>query len=195
MYVSAKPERQRNLFRAGCRSAVRALPCAHIDRARTPTEGRTACPTLCFYIQDNDVHGGVRKRAAALHRFLGLSLRSARGRRASTEGRSVGKALPHFQSEPYISGRLFAYNIHAAACMFRQSPNAKGSAESRSALVFLYSRQRCSRRHANACRLSASFSWTFAVAPLVAAPRLLKGRRRGRARADFRIEPYARCAV
>ena len=35
-----------------------------------------------------------------------------------------------------------------------------------------------------ACRRSASFSWTFGVAPLVAAPRLLKGRRRGRARAD-----------
>ena len=90
------------VFRAGCRSAVRALPCADIDRARTPAEGRSYCPTL-------------------------------------------------------------------------------GS---------LYSRQRCSRRHAQACRRSASFSWTFAVAPLVAAPRLLEGRRRGRARADFRIEPY-----
>ncbi len=91
-----------HIFRAGCRSAVRALPCADIDRARTPAEGRSYCPTL-------------------------------------------------------------------------------GS---------LYSRQRCSRRHAQACRRSASFSWTFAVAPLVAAPRLLEGRRRGRARADFRIEPY-----
>ena len=75
---------------------MRALPCAYIDRARTPTEGRTACPTLCFYIQDNDVHGGVRKRAAALHRFLGLSLRSAHSRRASIYGRSVGKAILRF---------------------------------------------------------------------------------------------------
>ena len=41
-----------------------------------------------------------------------------------------------------------------------------------------------------ACRRSASFSWTFAVAPLAAAPRLLKGRRRGGAHADFHSEPY-----
>ena len=104
---SAKPSfasRASHIFRAGCRSAVRALPCAHIDRARTPTEGRTACPTLCFYIQDNIIRKTLR------------------------------------------------------VC-------------------------------------SVMFSWTFAVAPLVAAPRLLKGRRRGRARADFRIEPYAHCAV
>ena len=72
-------------FRAGCRSAIYVLPHIYFDRARTPTEGRSYCPTLCFYIQDNDVHGGVRKRAAALHRFLGLLLlrtANARQRRA-----------------------------------------------------------------------------------------------------------------
>ena len=64
---------------------MRALPCADIDRARTPKEARRAAPRLGFYIQDNDVHGGVRKRAAALHRFLGLLLlrtANARQRRA-----------------------------------------------------------------------------------------------------------------
>ena len=143
------------------------------------------------------------------------------------------------------SGRLFASNKHAPACLFRQSPNAKGSAESRSALGFLWSRQQCSRRAAAlhrflglslrscfapvvclqhtrfrvhvsakrerqrkrgeplrawvlmvkttmfaACRRSASFSWTFGVAPLVAALRLLKGRSVGKALPHFHNEPY-----
>ena len=62
-------------------------------------------------------------------------------------------------------------------------------------LAFLYSRQRCSRRRAQACRRSASFSWTFTVAPLAAAPRLLNGRSVGKAILRFHSEPYARCAV
>ena len=37
----------------------------------------------------------------------------------------------------HVSRRLFASNIHATAYMFRQSANAKGSAESRSALGVL----------------------------------------------------------
>ena len=41
-----------------------------------------------------------------------------------------------------------------------------------------------------ACRRSASFSWTFAVAPLVAAPRLLEGRSVGKALPRFHSEPY-----
>ena len=76
------------------------------------------------------------------------------------------------------SGRLFAYSAHASACALRQSPNANGSAESRSALVFLYSRQHHSQ---TLCVCSVMFSWTFAVAPLAAAPRLLKGRSVGKA--------------
>ena len=86
-----------------------------------------------------------------------------------------------------ISGRLFACSVHASACALRQSPNANGRSDSLSDLIFLYSRQ----HHSQTLRVcSVMFSWTFGVAPLVAAPRLLKGRRRGRAHADFRSEPY-----
>ena len=81
-----------------------------------------------------------------------------------------------------ISGRLFASGAYASACALRQSPNANGSAESRSALGSLYSRQ----HHSQTLRVcSVMFSWTFGVAPLAAAPRLLKGRRRGRALPHF----------
>ena len=52
------------------------FPRVCFGKARTPTEARRAAPRLGFYRQDNDVHGGVHERAAALHRFLGLSLRS-----------------------------------------------------------------------------------------------------------------------
>ena len=55
--TSAKPERQRNLFRAGCRSAIYVLPHIYFDRARTPTEARRAAPRLGLYIQDNNVRG------------------------------------------------------------------------------------------------------------------------------------------
>ena len=74
--------------------------------------------------------------------------------------------------------------------MSRQSPNANGRSVILPDLMFLYSRQRCSRRRAQACRRSASFSWTFGVAPLVAAPRLLKGRSVGKALPHFHSEPY-----
>ena len=47
-----------------------------------------------------------------------------------------------------ISRRLLTCNTYAPAYMFRSSANANGSAESRSARMFLYSRQRCSRRRA-----------------------------------------------
>ena len=86
-----------------------------------------------------------------------------------------------------LSGRLFASNKHAPACLFRQSPNANGSAESRSALGSLYSRQHHSQ---TLCVCSVMFSWTFAVAPLAAAPRLLKGRSVGKALPHFHSEPY-----
>ncbi len=43
-------------------------------RQSANAKGRSVIlPDLIFYIQDNDVHGGVHERAAALHRFLGLS--------------------------------------------------------------------------------------------------------------------------
>ena len=86
-----------------------------------------------------------------------------------------------------ISGRLFAYSAHASACALRQSPNANGRSDSLSDLMFLYSRQ----HHSQTLRVcSVMFSWTFAVAPLVAAPRLLKGRSVGKALPHFRSEPY-----
>ena len=81
-----------------------------------------------------------------------------------------------------ISGRLFASGAYASACALRQSPNANGSAESRSALGSLYSRQ----HHSQTLRVcSVMFSWTFGVAPLAAAPRLLKGRSVGKALPHF----------
>ena len=58
-YVSAKRERQRNLFRAGCLPPTYTLPRVCFGKARTPTEARRAAPRLGLYIQDNDVHGGV----------------------------------------------------------------------------------------------------------------------------------------
>ena len=91
--TSAKPERQRNLFRAGCRSAIYVLPHIYFDRARTPKEGRSYCPTLCFYIQDNDVQGDTHMRVASLHRFLELLLlrtANARQRRAHQSDASAG---------------------------------------------------------------------------------------------------------
>ena len=149
------------------------------------------------------------------------------------------------------SGRLFASNKHAPACMFRQSPNANGSAESRSALGVFIFKTTMFAAACLACRRSASFSWTFpplmfragclpptytlpracfgkartptearraaprlglyiqdniirktlrvcsvmfswtfGVAPLVAAPRLLKGRSVGKALPHFHSEPY-----
>ena len=104
-----------HIIRAGCLPATYTLPRVCFGKARTPTEARRAAPRLGLYTQDNDVHGGVRKRAAALHRFLGLSLRSAHGRRASIYGRSVGKAILRFHSEPYVTlhpRRGFAYIRH-----------------------------------------------------------------------------------
>ena len=86
-----------------------------------------------------------------------------------------------------ISGRLFACSAHASACALRQSPNANGSAESRSALGSLYSRQHHSQ---TPCVCSVMFSWTFGVAPLAAAPRLLEGRSVGKALPHFHSEPY-----
>ena len=86
-----------------------------------------------------------------------------------------------------ISRRLSVCNICAPAHIFRPSANAKGSAESRSALGSLYSRQHHSQ---TLCVCSVMFSWTFGVAPLVAAPRLLKGRSVGKALPHFHSEPY-----
>ena len=81
-----------------------------------------------------------------------------------------------------ISRRLSVCCARIAMRGHRPSANAKGSAESRSALGSLYSRQ----HHSQTLRVcSVMFSWTFGVAPLAAAPRLLKGRRRGRALPHF----------
>ena len=66
--------------------------------------------------------------------------------------------------------------------MFRSSANAKGRSDILSDLMFLYSRQHHSQ---TLCVCSVMFSWTFAVAPLVAAPRLLKGRSVGKALPHF----------
>ena len=72
-----------HIFRAGCRSAIYALPRIYFGQARTPKEGRTACPTLCFYIQDNNVHGGVPCVPPLCIVFLDFRSRSARGRSAT----------------------------------------------------------------------------------------------------------------
>ena len=69
----------------------------------------------------------------------------------------------------------------------RPSANANGRSDSLSDLMFLYSRQ----HHSQTLRVcSVMFSWTFAVAPLAAAPRLLKGRSVGKALPHFHSEPY-----
>ena len=65
----------RNIAPVVCLQHTR-FPRVCFGKARTPKEARRAAPRLGFYRQDNDVHGGVHERAAALHRFLGLSLRS-----------------------------------------------------------------------------------------------------------------------
>ena len=81
------------------------------------------------------------RRAAALHRFLGLSLRSAHSRRASTEGRSVGEALPHFHSEPYVTlhpRRGFAY-IRRCALLTADTYTATGVYKKIAALAPLLS--------------------------------------------------------
>ena len=66
-----------------------------------------------------------------------------------------------------ISRRLLTCNTYAPAYMFRSSANAKGSAESRSALMFLYSRQHHSQ---NALRLlCVVFLDFFCCAPLTLA--------------------------
>ena len=197
-------------FRAGCRSAIYVLPHIYFDRARTPKELRTACPPLAF-LYSRQHHSQTRSVCSVMFSWtFGVAPLVAAPR--LLKGRSVGKALPHFRSEPYVfragclpatytlprvcfgkartptearraaprlglyiqdnnvrggvpcvpplcivfldflsahvSRRLFASNIHASACMFRQSANANGSAESRSALGSLYSRQQCSRRAA-----------------------------------------------
>ena len=84
------------MFRAGCLPPTYTLPRICFGKARTPTEARRAAPRLGFYRQDNDVHGGVRKRAAALHRFLGLSLRSCF---------APVVCLQHTRSRVYVSAK------------------------------------------------------------------------------------------
>ena len=69
----------------------------------------------------------------------------------------------------------------------RPSANANGRSVILPDLMFLYSRQHHSQ---TLCVCSVMFSWTFAVAPLVAAPRLLKGRSVGKALPHFHSEPY-----
>ena len=88
-----------------------------------------------------------------------------------------------------LSGRLFASNKHAPACLFRQSPNAKGSAESRSALGSLYSRQRCSRRRAlRAAALHRFLGLSLRSAHSRRAS--IYGRSVGKAILRFHSEPY-----
>ena len=65
-----------HIIRAGCLPATYTLPRVCFGKARTPTEARRAAPRLGSYSQDNDVQGDTLTRAAFLHRFLGLSLRS-----------------------------------------------------------------------------------------------------------------------
>ena len=147
---------------------MRTPPRAHFGKARTPTEARRAAPRLCFYIQDNDVHGGVRKRAAALHRFLGLSLRSCF---------APVVCLQHTRSRVYVSAK-------------RERQRNSGQPVLR---WRFYIQDNIIRK--TLCVCSVMFSWTFAVAPLAAAPRLLEGRSVGKALPHFHNEPYARCAV
>ena len=87
----------------------------------------------------------------------------------------------------FISRRLSVCCARITMRGHRPSANAKGRSDSLSDLVFLYSRQ----HHSQTLRVcSVMFSWTFAVAPLAAAPRLLKGRSVGKALPHFRSEPY-----
>ena len=97
------------LFRAGCLPPTYTLPRVCFGKARTPTEARRAAPRLGSYGQDNNVRG-------------------------------VPPLCIVFLDFPsaHVSRRLFASNIHAAACMFRQSANAKGTPDSLSSVgVFI----------------------------------------------------------
>ncbi len=85
-----------HIFRAGCRSAVRAFPCADIDRARTPKELRTACPPLAFlYSRQHHSQNAPRLLCDV---FLDFRSRSARSRSATFRRSSARQStcrLPH----------------------------------------------------------------------------------------------------
>ena len=89
-----------------------------------------------------------------------------------------------------ISRRLLTCNTYAPAYMFRSSANAKGSAESRSALGSLYSRQQCSRRAAALHRFLG-----LSLRSAHSRRASIYGRSVGKAILRFRSEPYAHCAV
>ena len=103
------------MFRAGCLPPTYTLPRVCFGKARTPKEARRAAPRLFFYIQDNIIRKTLRVCSVMFSWTFAVAPLVAAPR--LLKGRSVGKALPHFHSEPYVTlhpRRGFAYIRHFA---------------------------------------------------------------------------------
>ena len=172
--------------RAGCLPPTNTLSRVCFGKARTPTEARRAAPRLGLYIQDNNVRG-VPPLCIVFLDFPSARLTAAERRQKVV--RSAKRSLTSIVSLMCFGPIVCLQQTRSRVFVSAKPERQRKRGEPLRAWVFIFKTTMFAAA-CRACRRSASFSWTFGVAPLVAAPRLLKGRSVGKALPHFRSEPY-----